>query len=145
MPILQLFVVFVLAVSPVLAQDEPGLERRVARAAFTTGIVSREPKDRVLVLTPPAREIYFFTDLRNLKGHTVTHRWQFEGEVMSSVDFKVEGDRWRVYSRKSLPPGAFGEWSVTVLDDTGWPLHVELFRYLPGGETQYSTVVVPLE
>ncbi len=115
------------------AADAPARDEYVARAAFTTAIVNREPVDRVLVLAPPATEIYFFTDLRHLKGRTVTHRWRFRGEVVSQVPFFVEGDRWRVYSKKVLPPDSFGEWSVTVSDDTGLPLYVELFRYEPTG------------
>jgi len=115
------------------AADAPARNEYVARATFTTAIVNREPVDRVLVLAPPVTEIYFFTDLRNLKGRTVTHRWRYRGEVVSQVPFAVEGDRWRVYSKKLLPPDSFGEWSVTVSDDAGLPLYVELFRYAPTG------------
>ncbi|WP_165869066.1 DUF2914 domain-containing protein [Thiogranum longum] len=103
----------------------------VARASFTTRIANREPTDRVLVLNPPATEVYFFTDLRNLEGHTVTHRWEYQGRAVSNVPFVVGGNRWRVFSKKVFPPDSFGEWSVTVLDDNGLPLYVELFRYEP--------------
>ena len=115
-----------------LGAEEMSLaEGSVARAAFTTRIENREPVDRVLVLNPPATEIYFFTDLRNLEGHTVTHRWEYQGRAVSNVPFVIGGNRWRVFSKKVFPPDSFGEWSVTVLDDNGWPLYVELFRYEP--------------
>ena len=127
------------------AADAPVLEKRVARAAFTTGIVNREPVDRVLALKSPATEVYFFTDLRNLKGHTVVHRWQYKGEVVSRVPFVVDGDRWRVFSRKVLPPDSYGEWSVTVVDDSGWPLYVELFRYEPADAALDSRQTGPSE
>ncbi|VAW74356.1 hypothetical protein MNBD_GAMMA15-1347 [hydrothermal vent metagenome] len=113
------------------AAELPVLEKRVARAAFTSGIANREPVDRVLVLNSPMTEVYFFTDLRNLQGHTVVHRWKYNGKTVSNVPFVVEGDRWRVYSRKVFPAESFGEWSVTVIDDSGWPLYVELLRYEP--------------
>jgi len=117
--------------SRVNATETPVVERHVARAVFTTGIENREPVDRLLVLSPPATEVYFFTDLRNLQGHTVVHRWQYQGKTVSNVPFVVQGDRWRVYSKKALPPDSYGEWSVTVVDDSGWPLYVELLRYEP--------------
>lgn len=113
------------------AEEVSPADGSVARAAFTTRIENREPVDRVLVLNPPATEIYFFTDLRNLEGHTVTHRWEYQGRAVSNVPFVIGGNRWRVFSKKVFPPDSFGEWSVTVLDDNGWPLYVELFRYEP--------------
>ncbi len=122
---------FVALCTQVAAEEAPVAGGEVARASFTTRIENREPVDRVLVLNPPATEVYFFTDLRNLEGHTVTHRWEFQGRAVSNVPFVVGGNRWRVYSKKVFPPDSFGEWSVTVLDDNGWPLYVELFRYEP--------------
>ncbi len=121
----------ILMVTQVNAEEMPVAKGHVARAVFTTRIVNREPVDRVLVLKSPATEAYFFTDLRNLQGHTVTHRWEYQGRTVSNVPFVVGGDRWRVYSRKVFPVDSFGEWSVTVFDDNGWPLYVELFHYEP--------------
>ncbi len=105
---------------------------QVARAQFTSGIKNREPVDRVVVATPQLEAVYFFTDLRNLAGRTVTHRWRYEGKPVSLVPFQVGGDRWRVYSKKVIDPEQVGEWSVTVLDESGWPLYTELFRYGDG-------------
>lgn len=107
---------------------------QVARAQFTTAIENREPVDKVAVLSRPADEIFFFTDLRDLQGHTVVHRWRYRGEVVSQVPFEVGGPRWRVFSKKVLEPDEIGEWSVTVVDETGWPLYVELFRYEAGDD-----------
>ncbi len=126
-----ILILLVLVFARVDAADAPVVEKRVARAAFTSGIENREPVDRILVLNPPATEIYFFTDLRHLQGHTVAHRWQYQGKTVSNVPFVVEGDRWRVYSKMSLPADSYGEWLVTVVDDSGWPLYAELFRYEP--------------
>lgn len=105
---------------------------QVARAQFTSAIENREPVDKVAVLSRPADEIFFFTELRDLQGRTVVHRWRYRGEVVSQVPFDVGGPRWRVFSKKVLEPDEIGEWSVTVVDDTGWPLYVELFRYESG-------------
>jgi hypothetical protein len=126
-----LVLLFVLTSAQVNAEDDLAVKGHVARAAFTSRIENREPVDRVLVLNPPVKEVYFFTDLRNLKGHTITHRWEYQGRAVSNVPFVVKGDRWRVFSKKVFPVDSYGEWSVTVLDDNGWPLYIELFRYEP--------------
>ncbi len=104
-------------------------EQRVARAQFTTAIVDREPVDNVAVLSPPVDSVFFFTDLRHMEGRTIIHRWEYAGRVQSQKPFKVEGPRWRVYSKVVLEPEQYGDWSVTVLDESGWPWYVEIFRY----------------
>ena len=109
----------------------PGPNWEVARAQFTSGIEDREPVDQVVVMSPPSSEIYFFTDLRHLEGREVQHRWSYRGSVVSMKPFKVKGARWRVYSMNVIEPEQTGEWSVTVYDESGWPLHTELFLYEP--------------
>lgn len=128
------FVVCLTGPLPLFAEqsDIPDPQWEVARAQFTSGIENREPVDRVVVATPMIREMYFFTDLRNLAGRVVTHRWKYRGNVVSQVPFKVGGPRWRVYSKKEIEPDEVGEWSVTVVDESGWPLYTELFRYENG-------------
>ncbi|RMG27703.1 MAG: DUF2914 domain-containing protein [Gammaproteobacteria bacterium] len=129
------------AVRPAAA-DPPGAvhrppEGRVARATFTHGIRDREPIDRVVTLDNRARSLYYFTELRNLQGHTVVHRWRYHGQVLAEVPFHVGGPRWRVYSRKTLLPHQLGRWAVEVVDqDSGWPLRVDYFEYVaaPAGE-----------
>lgn len=110
------------------ADPLPGAE--VARAQFTTGMKKREPVDQIVILTAPENEVYFFTDIRDMDGRVAVHNWEYEGKVMSVVPFQVGGPRWRVFSKVVLEPDQGGEWSVMVTDqETGWPLHSELFRY----------------
>jgi hypothetical protein len=118
----------------------PDSQWKVARAQFTSAIRDREPVDQIIVATPLIKEVYFFTDLRHLQGRTVTHRWEYEGRVVSQVPFKVGGPRWRVNSKKEIEPDQVGEWSVTVVDESGWPLFTELFRYENG-----APVLLPLD
>jgi hypothetical protein len=107
--------------------ESPVPDAYVARAIFTTAIVDREPVDQVVSVGPDLDRIYFFTDLRNLQGRTVKHRWEFNGQFMGEIEFKVGGPRWRVYSKKSLYPNESGKWTVLVLDESGWPLHASIF------------------
>ena len=93
----------------------------VARAQFTTDVIDREPIDNigatVTVEYGAIQRVYFFTDLRDMAGSHVIHRWKLDGEEQAGVDFDIGGDRWRVWSSKRLMPGFDGKWSVEVVQD----------------------------
>jgi hypothetical protein len=107
--------------------ESPVPDAYVARAIFTSEVVNREPVDQIVSAGAELDSIYFFTDLRNLQGRTVKHRWEFDGQFMGEIEFQVGGPRWRVFSRKTLYPGQSGKWTVLVLDESGWPLHASIF------------------
>ena len=123
--------------APAIAAEEGGAggepaytpKGSVARTAFTTAIVDREPVDNLVRVPNSVDRIYFFSDLRGLEGEIVTHRWEYNGKVMAEVKFRVGGPRWRVYSSKNLLPEWTGKWTVVVLDEAGWPLKASMFEY----------------
>ena len=108
----------------------------VARSAFTSGVENREPIDKVGQLTNDKEKVYFFTEIKGMAGHTVTHRWEHGGDVKAEVSFKVGSDRWRIWSSKNLQPSWVGEWIVTVLDDEGKTLVEESMAYVPIDNTE---------
>lgn len=118
---------------------------RVARAMFTTGVDSREPVDQVLILKNSATQLYFFTDLRHMQGQTVTHRWEYEGRTVMTKSFDVRGPRWRVYSKKDLAPEQLGRWTVVVVNEQGWPLKAQVFRYIDAAADDPQVIVAPGE
>lgn len=101
----------------------------VARAAFTTAIDDREPIDEVSTLDTDASKVYYFTEIKGLKGQTITHRWEQNGEVQATVSFDIGGDRWRIWSSKNLDPEFTGQWQVMVLDEAGNVLSQNSFDY----------------
>lgn len=110
--------------------DNEKQKGRVARAIFTSAIVDREPVDNLTEVSGDAQRVFFFTDLRELAGQIVTHRWEYNGKVMAEVTFKVgDGARWRVYSSKNLLPEWSGQWTVVVSNENGWPLDTRVFDY----------------
>ena len=112
----------------------------VARAVFTSQIVDREPVDQLTELTNDSERIYFFTDLRGMTGQIVTHQWEYAGNVMAEVKFKVgNGSRWRVYSSKNLLPAWTGKWTVSVIDENGSSLNVSSFTYLSASIPEATT------
>jgi hypothetical protein len=88
----------------------------VARGMFTTAVVDREPQDELTSLSNDHYSVSFFSELKNMAGQKVTHRWEYNGQVMAEVSFDVGGDRWRIHSSKNLQPIWLGEWTVSVLD-----------------------------
>lgn len=104
-----------LLLAPVLFAAEAG----VARALFTTGIENREPVDELTATDTALETLFFFTELSNLAGQQVVHRWVYNGQVMAEVPFSVGGPRWRVYSSKQMIPGWIGQWRVEVVNAAG--------------------------
>jgi hypothetical protein len=115
----------------------------VARSAFTREVLDREPQGEVSALENDATEIAYFTELRGLDGHLVTHRWELNGESMAEVAFEVRGERWRVHSKKTLDPSWLGTWSVVVVDATGAELSRETFDYVAVGQAPGDAAAPP--
>lgn len=120
--------------SEAVPADETAAAGRVVRSGFTRAVVDREPTDTVVTLTTGADEVAYFTELRDLEGQRVVHRWSHGGEVVAEVGFDVGGPRWRVHSTKQLDPSRTGEWTVTVVDGAGRTLSEESFTYAEATE-----------
>jgi len=106
----------------------------VVRAFFTTEIKNNEPQNEVLILENNKRDIYFFTELRNMQGRTVIHRWEYNGKTVKQKKIKVSKKRFRVSSRHKLSVKQTGKWTVIVTDDNGWPLKAAIFMYVEKGK-----------
>lgn len=102
----------------------------LARAQFTSAIENREPTDQLTSLTNDQTRVLFFTELKGMANQRITHRWEYKGEVKSEVGFDVGGDRWRVFSSKTLDPSWTGEWKVSVVDANGNTFGANTFTYV---------------
>jgi hypothetical protein len=91
----------------------------IVQSAFAISIKNHQPVNVVQQLNNNISKIYFFTDMRNFQGQTLTHQWSLNGWVAQSIPFEVKGNRWRVSSNKSLKPRSKGTWTVKVLDEQG--------------------------
>jgi hypothetical protein len=68
-----------------------------------------------LALRPDQTEaLYYLTELRGMAGQTVTHRWEYRGEVVAERDYVVGGNRWRVFSEQPVGFEQTGDWRVAV-------------------------------
>jgi hypothetical protein len=110
-------------------ENLPAPSGTIERSTFTTAIVEREPQDTITTLSNDQRKVFYFTELRDFQGTTVTHRWEYQGEPVAEVFFNIRGPRWRVYSSKNLPVTATGEWAVSIVDETNQVLQTDTFLY----------------
>lgn len=111
------------------APPKPAVPGSVARSAFSTGIADREPADNISTANTNTDTVFFFTELVDFQGQTVTHRWEYNGENMAEVKFNVGGPRWRVHSSKKLLPEWLGTWKVLVVDANGQTVTSETLEY----------------
>ncbi len=102
----------------------------VTRAMFTIGIDNREPVIMVDSINSGSyTSISFFTELNGLSGQNVTHQWTHNDKVMFEKTFEVKGERWRIWTSKTLIPAWTGSWTVNVLDDDRSVLASNSFEY----------------
>lgn len=88
----------------------------ISRAFFANGIENREPKRVLNRIESSREEAYFFSELIDFTDQIVTHRWIFNGTVEAEIEFAVNGPRWRVWSRKTIPAAQRGLWQVDIID-----------------------------
>ncbi len=102
------------------ANPDPGLDAglpaRVARSALSSDVRDREPVDElfgtIVLESGGARRLYYFTEVQDMAGETVQHRWVRNGETVATVEFPIGGVRWRIYSSKLLSSTMDGQWEA---------------------------------
>ena len=116
----------------------------VTRSQFTRDIKALEPVDAISAFTNDLTRVIYFTEIHDMAGQTVMHRWEYNGKIVREVPIKVGTSRWRAYSTKTLNPAWTGEWKVSVVDAAGGTLSVNTFSYLKQPETPTSVATNPL-
>ncbi|MDF2177964.1 DUF2914 domain-containing protein [Aliiglaciecola sp. CAU 1673] len=90
----------------------------VLRSQLTSAVVAREPVDdlRGEVIGKPNEitQVVFFTQLDDMQGQDVVHKWFYQGELMAEVPMSVRSPNWRTWSSKRLLPAWQGNWQVQL-------------------------------
>ncbi len=95
----------------------------VTRALLAANIAEREPvalidTNRPLQLGTPTA-LFYFTELRDLNGRRVVHRWYHNGTMVKERAIDVGAIRWRTWSRHVLDDLSGGDWKVELVDSQG--------------------------
>ena len=105
-------------------------QQNISEAEFAKKIIDRVPINIVREFDNSLGKIYFFTNIRNLQGTSVKHRWIYNNKVMADVIFDIKGPRWRVWSSKNLWHTWTGKWIVEVLTSENEVLYKKEFNYI---------------
>ncbi len=104
----------------------------VTRAVLTYDINNKEPAGEILRTVNVGRKkpawIYYFTELKSMKGSRVYHEWLKNGVVVSKQEMTISADVWRASSRKLLTDSEKGNWAVKLVDGHGQLLNEKIFK-----------------
>ena len=103
----------------------------VNNATFTSGISDGAPIDYRQGFLSSTPVVFFYSELLDLKGQTVRHRWSLEGKVMQEVPIEVTRPRQAAWSKSAMQPDWTGDWTVEVIDKDGKVLNRSNFAYNP--------------
>lgn len=92
--------IFVLLLTNSALADWP--HKNISSAVFAKSVENRTPVEIITEADDSLGKIYFFTNIRNLTGDKITHRWIYKDKVKAEISFDIKGKRWRVWSSKNL-------------------------------------------
>lgn len=105
--------------TPAVAQQS-GDSLAVAEAAIATSVVDREPQGGAESFPADVGQLYCWTSITNAGDSTaVEHVWYHGDEEVARMALTARGERWRTWSRKTIPSDRTGEWRVDVVGPGG--------------------------
>ena len=111
----------VAAVQPV--QQSPSVE-----IVFGKSIAAGMAVDTASTFDAAVGQVAGWTRVSGLAaGSKITHVW-IHGADSTKIELNVGGSPWRTYSRKTIPPGATGEWRLEVLGPDGARIGSRTFK-----------------
>ena len=112
-----------IAATPPLGQQAP-----TAEIAIGKSIAAGMPVDTASSFDAAVGQVAGWTRVSGLAaGSKITHVW-IRGADSSKVELNVGGSPWRTYSRKTIPAGATGDWTLEVWSADGAKLATKTFK-----------------
>ena len=109
-------------------------DKKIVRALLTSGVNNKEPMgiivSPVLVNENKALSVFYFTEIVDMKGLTVYHRWVWNNKVIYNRKINILGDRWRASTSKLIPYSKAGDWSVWLVNNEGIVLNEIKFKVI---------------
>lgn len=98
-------------------------DRRVIRASINTAPKNGEPGDPfktpVILGQDESKELFYFSQIKNMAGHTLFHAWYKDGQLIIKKQFEVKNDNAKLISSRKLTVKEAGEWQVVLMDKKG--------------------------
>ena len=86
---------------------------RLTQVRFTRSVIDRVPDEPLSRVDAPG-PVYYFTNVRFYKDHTITHFWYLNNQLLTKKSFDIKGNRWRVFSLHTIPKNTNGTIRVVV-------------------------------
>ncbi len=119
---------------PIINSSQGLVDKRVIRALLTTGVESKEPLDvigsPVIVNKNKATGIFYFTEIIDMKGENLYHRWLWNDKLIYNREINILGNRWRAATSKKIPYSKAGNWSVRLVNNKGIVLNEIKFKVI---------------
>lgn len=109
---------------PVVRKIEQSIVHpKVIRSLLARGIADKEPfgeiKTSVLVNNDKATGVFYFTEIKDMKGHMFYHQWLRDGRLVYKRSIKVRGNHWRASTSKLFSSSSGGNWTARLIDKEG--------------------------
>lgn len=95
----------------------------IVRAQLTTDINKNEPVD---ILKTPLKigrneklGVYYFAELKGMKGKAIYHEWLLNGELVSRKKVNISADLWRTASKQTISYTMNNDWLIRLVDESG--------------------------
>lgn len=111
--------------NPVVVKRPPAIiyDRKVIRASINTAPKKDEPGDPintpVVLGQDESKELFYFSQIKNMAGHTLFHVWYKDGQLIIKKQFEVKNDNAKLISSRKLTVKEAGEWQVVLMDKKG--------------------------
>ena len=114
------------------AQSDLDIKKLVVRAQLSNNVEKNEPVDNLkLPLKIGKKEslwIYYFLELKGMKGKTVYHEWLLNGDLISRKKVNISADPWRTASKQVISYTTNNDWVVRLVDKSGNKLNEKSFN-----------------
>ena len=103
-----------------IAASQPARQQAASvEIAVGKSVASGMPVDTASAFDAAVGQIAGWTRVTGLEaGSKITHQW-IHGSDTARVELNIGGSPWRTYSRKTIPAGATGDWTLEVLGPDG--------------------------
>lgn len=103
------------------------LNKHIIAAQLARGVENLTPFGDVylpfLVNKLNAEGLFFYTQVKNMRGHTVFHEWLKQGKLIYKHKFNIRRNIGKIYTSKLFSYRAHGQWQVRIVNEQGEVLH----------------------
>ncbi len=108
---------------------------RIVQAVLSKAVYNRQPVGVIegIVHAEPDRAVgvFYFTELKSMKGQKVTHEWWRGEKLIFKKSVTLRHDPGTFYTSKLVNTRMLGTWQVYLKDSQGRILDIHSFELLP--------------